>query len=355
MKDKKSWIYGIAMVLVIGILITSYFYLFYSSWEFTEDRPIKILLINSYHEDFFWSVEQINGFEDFLKKEEIDYELRKFHLNTILDKDEESRIENSKKAKEIIESWNPDIVYATDDLAQKYVSQDYIDTNLPWIFSGVNLNERDYNFENAKNIVGLLERKPVSEALDFFKLLFYDKSKITVIGDSGITGIAIQEEARSAIQNYEGVEIVNWHERILGEEDFKQKVLLANNDSDAIFFLWGEVFKDKEGEALELSDVFEWYVENSNIPEFSFWESVTEQGALFGVEITAYTHGKEAGKLLKRILINGEKPESIESYVPKEEKKTINLARANQLELHLDSSILIKSEVYDKFPWDIEE
>jgi len=353
MKYNKKIIFGIFVILLIVILISSYF-IFRSPWKFREDRPIKIFWVDSYHEDFFWSIEQINGLKDSLNEFGIEYEIKDFHLNTFLDKNETNILNRAEEVKKLIDSWDPDLVYATDDNAQKYVSDDYIGTNLPWVFSGVNLEEKDYNFENSKNVVGIFERKPIFEALNMAHDLYPQANKLSVFWDNQITGLAIQKEALPIIENDNNFNIVNWQEGVFVFSTFKEKIIEVGNNSDLIFLLWAE-FVDENNQKIPLENVTQWVIKNINIPVFSLWEDATKAGFLFSVEVSPYEHGYEAGKLIRQILIEGKQPRSIGSYVPKDVKKSINFATAKNLDLDIPSSILINSEVYQKFPWEEEK
>src|SRR3989339_682283 len=249
---QKIVLVGIFTILLIVILIFSYF-IFRSPWKFREDRPIKIFWVDSYEEKSFWSIAQINGLKDSLDDFGIEYEMNVLHLNSFLDKNETNILNRAEEAKKLIDSWKPDIVFATDDGAQKYVSEKYVNSNIPWVFSAVNLEEKDYHFEDAENV---------------------------------------------------------------------------------------EVPSD---------DLAKWFVFNSDIPSISFWHNSVESGFLLAVESFPYDQGYDSGKLIKRILIDGEAPGEIESYVPIKSSRFINLAEAKMLDVDFSSSVLINSEVYEKF------
>lgn len=353
--SRKNLIYVVLGILIVGVLIVSYFMFFNSSWKFTEDRPIKIFWLNSYHEDFFWSEEQINGFRDSFDKAGVDYEIKEFDLNTILNKNEEDWIENAKKAKELIDSWKPDLIYASDDNAQKYVSEDYLNTDLPWVFSGVNVEEKDYDFNNAKNVVGLLERKPILQIFELLREIDPSFKKITIIGDPSLTTKQINLEIDLALEESSGVELVEWYKDVVFFSDLKEKFNYANENSDFVLFLSPERIKYDNSSIVPSSEIVKWRVDNKHIPEVSLWKSFTGAGGFLSVEASAYEHGSEAGELAKQILIEGKEPRSIGSYIPEKGARSINLARAEMLDLHIPSIILINSEVYETFPWEEEE
>ena len=351
---QKIVLVGIFTILLIVILIFSYF-IFRSPWKFREDRPIKIFWVDSYEEKSFWSIAQINGLKDSLDDFGIEYEMNVLHLNSFLDKNETNILNRAEEAKKLIDSWKPDIVFATDDGAQKYVSAKYVNSNIPWVFSAVNLEEKDYHFEDAKNVVGVFERKPILKALDFAKEVFPSAKKMTIIGNNQTTGLSIQNDAKIILENYEGFEVINWFGNISSFSDFKDAVNRANQDSEIILFLWMGYTWDGENVEVPSDDLAKWFVFNSDIPSISFWHNSVESGFLLAVESFPYDQGYDSGKLIKRILIDGEAPGEIESYVPIKSSRFINLAEAKMLDVDFSSSVLINSEVYEKFPWEKEE
>ena len=352
MKSKKI-IYLGTLIFLVAVLVVSYFIFFNSSWKFTEDRPIKILWINSYHGDFFWSEAQIKGFRDSLDESGVDYEINDFHLNVILNKSEESWIKNSEEVKEFIDFWKPDLVYATDDQAQEYVASDHIGSDILWVFSGVNAEEEDYNFQDADNVVGIFERKPVIQTFNLLEQIDPSVKKVTIIGDPSLTTRQISKEIEFALEKSSQIELVNWFEDVEYYSDLKQKFDQANEDSDFVLFLSPERIKyDDQSGIVPMSEILKWRVENNHIPEISLWTSFTEAGGLLSVEVSPYNQGYGAGELVKQILIKGRKPGKIESYAPIEGDKSINLARARQLGLDISSVILINSDVYENFPWE---
>jgi len=68
-----------------------------------------------------------------------------------------------------------------------------------------------------------------------------------------------------------------------------------------------------------------------------------------------YGQGKDAGKIVYEILINGKDPSSFEFKPTLIGDQSINLARAKTLGLERDeipSTILINSKVIETFPWE---
>lgn len=351
MKNKKNVaVLGIVGILLIGILMGIYFMFFYNPWKFKENRPIKILWLNSYSSELEWSHEQYQGFKDFLDLNDINYELGTFHMDTKNKNSEEEKRAVGEEAIKFIEEFKPDLIYATDDNAQKYVGIHYINSDMPWVFSGVNAEAEAYNYDNAENIAGLLERELFIGGIEFLKTIDPSMSKIGVISDSSDTATLVTNYLNSSINNCckFKTEVIGWHTSN-NFDDYKSKVLEYNKEADVLMLLSINTIKDKEGKIVPEEDIIKWTVENSNIPEISSLHIDVEHGALLAIETTGYDTGYEAGKIATQILVEGVPPQDIGLHAPRKGERFVNYARAQDLGLKIPSDILIDSEVFEKF------
>lgn len=65
------------------------------------------------------------------------------------------------EAKQLIETYKPDIVFAADDNASKYLVVPYFkDSKIPFIFMGVNYTVKDYGYPFS-NVTGIVEVEPI--------------------------------------------------------------------------------------------------------------------------------------------------------------------------------------------------
>ena len=116
----------------------------------------KILYIDSYHAEYIWSDDITNGITSVLDERD-DIELQIFRMDTKRNKSEAFKKEAAVNARKLIESWEPDVVIASDDNASKYVIAPYCKgTELPVVFCGLNWDASVYGFP-TKNITGMVE------------------------------------------------------------------------------------------------------------------------------------------------------------------------------------------------------
>ncbi len=123
----------------------------------------KCLFVSSYHKGYAWSDGVERGLRSVLEGK---CELRQFDMDTKRNKSTEFKIESALKAKEIIESWKPDVVITADDNAAKYLIQaHYRESEIPFVFNGVNWTATEYGFPYS-NVTGMVEVAPIRDMLE---------------------------------------------------------------------------------------------------------------------------------------------------------------------------------------------
>ncbi len=130
----------------------------------------KILYVDSYNPQYMWTAAITAGIKAVLTGR-VDVELKIFHMDTKRHKSEKFKKAAAVRAKKLIESWQPDVVIASDDNAAKYLIAPYYNgSNLPFVFCGLNWDASVYGFSN-KNITGMVEvalYRPTIKALKKF-------------------------------------------------------------------------------------------------------------------------------------------------------------------------------------------
>lgn len=362
----KKILFGVVTVLVIvGLLIGGYFAL-RSPWEYRGDEAIKIFWLNSY-DDYSWTLDQIKGFESVFDAEGIDIEVKQFNMDTKrISSEEWSRIA-SEARNEIIE-WGPDLIYATDDNAQRYVGKDFAGGNIPWVFSGVNAEEDEYYSEDDENVAGVLERYPIESLVDFIRTLFPYAKNIVVINDNSPSGASGIKWIKSQEGKMPDMNFI-YYDLIDSFAEFQEKVRESQSTADVIIFRGLDTLEDESGVVLSEPEVTEWFIKNNDIPEVSFFDYQVEYGALAAVIVSGIEQGEAAGILAKEILIDGQTPSDMKKIVPRKGDTFINLARAESLGIDIkqrffdswnvgqtDFNLLWNEiEVVDSFPWEKDE
>lgn len=123
----------------------------------------KCLYIASYHQGYEWS----DGVERGLKQQLAGQcELKQFNMDTKRNPGEAFKKQAGMKARDLILSWKPDVVIASDDNASKYVIQPYFKNHkIPFAFCGINWNVDAYGYPYS-NATGMVEVAPITALLD---------------------------------------------------------------------------------------------------------------------------------------------------------------------------------------------
>ena len=128
----------------------------------------RILYIDSYHPSYLWSEEITRGITSVLMREK-DVELRIFRMDTKRNKSEAYKKQAARLAVELIESWKPHVVIASDDNASKYlIVPYYMGKSLPFVFCGLNWDASVYGFP-ADNVTGMVEVALYEPAIETLK------------------------------------------------------------------------------------------------------------------------------------------------------------------------------------------
>ena len=130
----------------------------------------KVLYIDSYHAEYIWSRDITAGVRSVLNPRK-DIELKIFRMDTKRNMGEADKKNAAQKARELIESWRPDVVIASDDNASKYlIAPYYKNAKLPFVFCGLNWDAAIYGFP-ADNITGMVEVAMLEPTIDTLKRL----------------------------------------------------------------------------------------------------------------------------------------------------------------------------------------
>lgn len=210
---------GVIMKQVLLLLF------FYSTLSFSQT---KVLYINSYHEDFYSSVIQIQVVKDILLPENI--ELKFVHMNTKRIKEDELRKHEGLKVQKVIAEWQPDLVIASDDSASKYVVSKYKDAELPFVFMGVNWSAEQYGYP-YNNVTGQIEVDLAKELIEELQK-YTDGKKVAFLSGDTLT----DRKTLNFYQNNLGLEfsevkLVNTF------DEWKIAYSSLQNEVDVILFL----------------------------------------------------------------------------------------------------------------------
>lgn len=312
-------------------------------------KPRRILHIMSFDSPWRWTDGQFAGFKEGLG--DVPAEFRVFQMDVKRNSDREAKEKKGAEARALIESWRPDLVYASDDDAQDFVTRHYAGKNLPFVFSGVNKAPCDHGIEGAGNVTGVLEEEHFIASVKLLQAMSPKSRRLAVISDMGPHWTPVIARIRAAMEQLPGSRLVSV-DQVKTFDEFKSKVASYAGTVDAVVYLGIFALEGAGGGNVPYQNVQRWVCENSRLPDISFWIDRVHYGVLASVTVSEREQGLAAGRLARDILAHGLAPSALPVRATTVGHPAINLARARQLGIPVKSSLLLSSEVITGFDWE---
>lgn len=317
--------------------------------EASGKRAFRILHIMSYHSPWRWTDWQLEGFKSGLG--DVPAEFKVFQMDSKRNSDPAQLEQKAREASALIEEWRPDLVYTTDDDVQAYVVRHYIDSDIPFVFSGVNKPPQTYGFEGSRNITGVLEQEHFVESVKLLQAIVPGVKRLAVVFDEAPMWPQVQQRMRDRLRQLPGVEFAFW-DTIKTFEEYKHRIAEYQDKVDALALIGVFNFKDGNGRNVPYEDVLRWTAEHSRLPDFSYWIDRVHYGTLASMTVSEREQGLAAGRIARAILVDGRSPSSIPMTPTVKGAPVISLARANKLGIKVKSGLLLSTEVVQRFEWE---
>lgn len=300
----------------------------------TPDPIGKILLVHSYHAGYPWVDSITRGVHMALGGRHV--ELKVFYMDTKHHTDSAWKQRAGRKASEIVEHWQPNVVIAADDNAQQYFARDYVDANRPAIvFCGVNAEPAAYGYPSP-NVTGILERPHFTESLRLLGQLLPQARRVAIVTDDSATSTGTVSYMTDPPSPWQIVSCERPHTFAA----WQSAVQRAQDRADAIaVYMYHTVKLRGRDQSMEPEDVLAWTLANSQIPIVGFFTFSVDDGALCGHIESGTEHGFKAGQIALEIL-GGRKPCQIPVVTATEGYSMINEATAHQLGITLPVGVL---------------
>lgn len=319
---KAKMIFGVALV---GVLAAGAAFFMLNQAE-----PKRVLFIDSYHAGYEWSDGITAGVEQVLADENV--LLRIHRMDTKNNTSEEFKQRAGLLAKAVIDEFQPDLVIATDDNAQKYlIAPYYRNSDLPVVFAGVNWDASIYGYP-AENITGMIEVSAVPEMLGLIRRITPGQRVGSVSGDT--------ETVRKEIKNYTDVLDLQFDaDRRVSTFDEWKAAFLEMQSSVDILYMYNNAgiagWDDEEANRFVL--------ENARIPSGSVQPWMAPY-VLVTFTKDPYEQGEYAARTALRIL-DGESPRDIPLVTNQRGNVLLNSELARALGLTIPSEMLDTADV----------
>jgi len=299
-----------------------------------EPAPVKVLLVHSYHTGYPWVDAITRGVRMALSGSNIDLEI--YYMDTKRNTSEEWKVESGNNAMQVVRDWEPDVIIAADDNAQKYFAVNYIGMEKPQIvFCGVNAEPEAYGYP-ASNVTGILERPHFNESLDLLNEIMPGVENIAIISDDSPTSQGALSYMRAEDTELNVVSTATPSTF----QDWQDEVRRVQDLADAIAIYMYHTVKPADGmESMDPKEVMVWTVENSNIPIVGFFVFAVDDGALCGFLESGAEQGMRAGEITLQI-IGGMAPGDMPVVTALEGQSMLNVATATRLGLNVPDAMV---------------
>lgn len=315
----------------------------------TGRREYRILHLMSYHSPWRWTDRQFEGFQAELDGVAATYTV--FQMDTKRNSSVGHKERKGREARALIERWKPDLVYATDDDAQEYVTRRYVGTHLPVVFSGVNSSPARYGFAGSPNVTGVLEEEHFVQTIALLRRIAPGATRIALIFDDAPMWQPVRQRIREAMKQLPDVRIVA-DDTVQTFAEYRRRIGEYQASADAIGTIGIFNLKDERGRNQPYQDVQRWTVDNSRLPDFAFWVDRVYHGTLCAVTVSEREQGRAAGRLARAILVDGRAPSALPMKATAKGVPVVSLARARKLGVRLGTDVLLGAEVIQRFEWE---
>ncbi len=274
----------------------------------------KILWVDSYHRGYEWSDGIKRGIEDALVESGII--LRTVTMDTKRNDSVQFGENAGVAAKTIVDEFQPDVVIATDDNAQKYLVVPFLmGSAIPVVFSGVNWDASMYGYP-AENITGMVEVEMIEDTIAHLRQYSLGDKVGYLCGDveteRKIVSIYNRLFFRGKLKPY----YVN------SMEGFKREFKRAREEVDMLLLPNHAGIADWRGDEAE-----KFLLEEASIPTGGFFDFMSKF-VIFTLAKSPNEQGNYAARTALRIL-GGTDPSDIPVITNSHNKMTINLKMAD--------------------------
>lgn len=309
MRISKKYVNAKAYKLIILILIL----LFISNSFFTvakadEDKQNNILILNSYHASFSWTLDQTIGIMNELKAcgknvsisvEFMDWKIYSTQTNW-------DNLYEQYKYK--YENKPLDLIITTDDIALDFALEyrNEIFSNAPIVFSGVNTEGIKNLVESKSNVTGVAEEIDPLLTLSFASQVNPLMDEVYLLYDNSESGLSTGQLMNETIMSFNpNIKITNWNNLSFDE-------ILANIqqlDKNSIIYIT-TYFYDINKVLYDFDYVISEISSLSDVPVYGLYDFALGNGIIGGKMLSGRIQGENAAKIALRIL-SGKAPDDI--------------------------------------------
>jgi len=284
----------IFVVLVMGFILVH------------KQQTSRILVVHSYLNDYDWVNEINEGFTRIFDKHQ-EYITRYHYMNLKNQNSPRYRETSTGRVQRLIKNWEPDIIIIVDDWAQRLIGTIYIDNpDIKIIFAGVNADIEKYGYDKAKNVTGILERKPL-DAIKQTALMVLASQGKDIQANQDLKIIFIGDKSANITLQIPYFGSYDWSPlrwmppiQVDTFDDWKEAVEKAGDKYDIIMVANYQQVRQKldSKEFIRPVDiVMTWTEKNSKIPIIGTGSGNVAEGGMIAVSVSGYEQGEVAAQM----------------------------------------------------------
>jgi len=318
-------------IIVLGVMLTLSLGPAYAAKQ-------KVLYVNSYH-SYGWTDGIREGILNTLNitmdaQGQLDnsasrVELKIVQMDTKRNPSEEFKKDAALKVKAVIESWEPDVVIASDDNASKYLIVPYFNnTDLPFVFCGVNWDASAYGFPSA-NVTGMLEVILIPQIIETLSAYAQGARVGYIKGDD----LSARKDAEHFHANF-NIELIEKY--VTNFEEWKTAYLALQDEADMI--LVGNFASVAD---LDTDEARQFIEEFTTVPTGN-WDEWMSEFTLVTYANRAAEQGEWAANAALEILA-GKSPEEIPIVSNKKARISLHMRLAKKLGIKFPLKLIKRS------------
>lgn len=307
---------------------------------FNATKP-RVMILQSYSPDYAWTRDIDAGIRR-VSERWTNYTVSWHYMNTKRLPDPDSLRYAGIVARRAIDRFDPNVLIAVDDLAQRLAAKFYVGhPTMDIVFAGVNGSVEPYGYEGAENVTGIFERKPLQAIKDLVLTLERERGN-----EETSPGIRyLMDPSESMARDRHLVEGFNWSpvrfEGVEVAQDYSEWQALVNAlpDEEGEYLLVANYRKlrrsEDDDQAVPATEVMRWTEAHSPIPIIGVNVFNVEDGAAIAIGASPFEQGEAAARLADELLQSKTRGGEVATVIPRHYVVAINEAAMRNRELRL--------------------
>lgn len=266
------------------------------------ERPVNILILNSYHYTYPWTFNQNIGITSYLSSEFPDAVIYTEFLDWKRFPDESLIDSMTKIFKDKYSKITVDLIFTTDDRALSYALDFRSDffSDAPIAFSGIIDSTAKEIIGTHKNVTGVYEKMDPQGSLTLLNSLQPDVDTIYLIHDMSESGIRTGQTIINAVDDFSLTK--KYELKDLSDKSFYELISISKNFSKNSVIFMVSYNSSSDGEVMKPEVFGQQLSDASNVPIYSIDEYLLGTGIIGGTFLSGELQGEQLAKLGTMIL-----------------------------------------------------